>query len=94
MKTLRLFRNLAALFILGAAVLVTRPSVGSSKEPAGYWFCWSDGSTTNGYNCTFNSDGTCSQTKCKSGQPCNNYKCSDDSSVCGYEGNKKCQFFF
>ncbi len=76
MKTLRLLRNIAALFILAVSLLASRPSMGSTKDPK--YICLFDSSTI-GYNCTFNSDFTCSSSKCKAGEACNNAKCVDDT---------------
>ncbi len=76
MKTLRLVRNIAVLFILAVSLLASRPSMGSTKDPK--YICLFDSSTI-GYNCTFNSDGTCSSSKCKTGETCNNAKCVDDT---------------
>jgi hypothetical protein len=69
MKTLRLLRNIAALFIFGAALLVPRPT-----EAASPWICGSS-SLTVGLNCFIDSNGVCNTQSCISGQPCNNSKC-------------------
>ncbi len=82
MKTLRLVRNIAVLFILAVSLLASRPSMGSTKDPK--FICLFDSSTI-GYNCTFNSDGTCSSSKCKAGEACNNAKCVDDTSLCSHK---------
>ncbi len=64
MKILRLLRNLAALFILGAALLALRPAPVAANNSK---FCF----LKLGYNgCTFDKNGNCSDTKCEPGQPC------------------------
>lgn len=72
MKSLRVVRNTAALFILAMSLLATRPLVATSQKDT----CIQDSSTV-GYNCVFNSNGTCSSSKCQAGQACGNSKCVD-----------------
>lgn len=72
MRALRIFRNLAALFIFAAAMLVARPGLANTPKDT----CVSDSSTV-GSNCVLNSDGTCNSSNCKAGQACNNSKCAD-----------------
>ncbi len=84
MKILRLFRNIAALFIFGAALLSSLP-MGATQPIKNT--CYFDSKTV-GYNCTFNTDGTCSSSRCKSGQPCNNGVCGQPIEIC--EPNKCC----
>ena len=65
MKTLRLLRNIAALFIFGAALLVPRPAVGLGG-------CL----PSTGFNCTKGGGpGGCTESPCTAGQPCNNQGC-------------------
>jgi hypothetical protein len=70
MKTLRLLRNIAALFILVAALLLSRPGV----EFAGTRSC----AFRLGFNgCIFSADGSCQDVgKCNPGQPCANFGCT------------------
>jgi hypothetical protein len=72
MKTLRLLRNIAALFILVAAMLVWGPRLGLSGSRGGY--CVSSSSTI-GWNCVSNTNGGCSGNKCTPGTPCNDTQC-------------------
>ena len=73
MKTLRLLRNIAALFILVAALLVYWPGVGSLQASNGK----SCLGTKVGFNCGYDSNGNCSETKCVPGQACANAGCVD-----------------
>jgi hypothetical protein len=60
MKTLRLLRNAAAMFIIATALLLLRPGV-QPLHAARSWYCL----YKPGYNgCTFDSNGNCSDTKC------------------------------
>ncbi len=69
MKTLRLLRNIAALFILWAALLALRPSVAAADNSK---FCF----FKLGYNgCTFDKNGNCGDTKCEPGQSCADLGC-------------------
>jgi hypothetical protein len=77
MKTLRLLRNLAALFILAAALLVPR-----SSAAAGTGNTCLFSSSTIGWNCVLNSNGTCSGAKCTPGRPCSNSQCVTWPSQC------------
>lgn len=83
MKTLRLFRNIAALCILAVSLLAPVSSMGSANDPK--YICLFD-STTIGYNCVFNSDLTCSSSKCKVGETCNNARCVDDPTFKCHKG--------
>jgi len=87
MKTLRVLRNIAALTIIAVSLIASRARAAGTTA----YTCYNDGSTTIGYNCTFNSDGSCSSSKCKAGEPCNNYICGNPISDknchpkgCGY----------
>ncbi len=71
MKILRLLRNLAALFILGAALLVSQSSAGRANIPKGCFF------TTEASNCIVDSKGQCHQSKCQPGSPCSYTRCQD-----------------
>lgn len=65
MKTLRLLRNIAALFILVAALLAPRPAAGDTfciSKP-GYGGCFAD------------KNGNCTDVKCTPGSYCNNLGC-------------------
>jgi hypothetical protein len=73
MKVLRLFRNIAVLFILLVALLVSRPGVGTSHATEKF-ICVYPGKT--GFNCNFDSSGNCFETKCEAGQPCSNGSCT------------------
>lgn len=66
MKTLRLLRNIAALFIFGVFFLVPRPAQGGL-----------DGCVpVTGFNCTRGGGpGGCTSSPCVAGQPCNNEEC-------------------
>ncbi len=68
MKTLRLFRNIAALFILVAVSLISHPSVGHSTGKTG---CTSTFSATNCV-CTVNPQGnvSCKTETCPSASNC------------------------
>ena len=73
MKTLRRARNIAALFIFGMAVLALQPGfsvVHASQKNV----CYYPGKT--GFNCNFDSNGNCYETKCVTGQPCTDGSCS------------------
>lgn len=67
MKTLRLLRNLALLFILVMAL----PGLGLSRQER------NKGCTvfSPGSNCSSNPNGDCTTSKCKVGQPCSNSEC-------------------
>jgi hypothetical protein len=86
MKTLRLLRNIAVLFILVMALLASRPAVQPSRAQNIGYSCYFDSSTV-GYNCTFNANGTCDSSKCQPGQPCNNGICPKS---CGYKKGHSC----
>jgi hypothetical protein len=87
MKTLRVLRNVAALFILAMALVASWPGVQLLRAQNTGNVCYSD-SNSYGYNCTFNADGTCSSSKCQAGQACNNSVCPNKS--CGYKKGKNC----
>ncbi len=72
MKKLRLLRNIAALFILLAALLVPRPGVGLSH--ADNKACFNFNKV--GKNCSMDfTTGECKESPCVKGQPCNNTGC-------------------
>lgn len=65
MRTLRLLRNIGALFIMGTALA-------ASRLEGGRKFCL----TKLGYTaCAITADGHCSDTKCAPGQPCADVGC-------------------
>jgi hypothetical protein len=71
MNTLRLLRNIAALFILVMGLLALRPGVGVSHAAVVGYIC----QYKPGYNgCTFDANGHCSDTKC-TGPYCGDYGC-------------------
>lgn len=72
MKTLRLLRNIAALFILAMALLASRPGL-RIMYADNKTVCFYPGKT--GFNCNFDSNGNCYETKCVAGQPCSNGGC-------------------
>lgn len=82
MKTLRLLRNIAVLFIFVMALLAFRPSVSRADNKT---VCYYPGKT--GFNCNFDSSGNCFETKCVPGQPCSNGSCG------GTPRPPKCFFF-
>lgn len=86
MKTLRLVRNVAVLFILLMALLYSRQPL--HAQSVGNSSCIF-GSGTVGYNCTLNANGTCNSSKCEAGQPCNNGVCLQG---CVYKKGHSCQF--
>ena len=70
MKTLRLFRNLAVLFILVMALLASRPGVARTRGKS----C----GVKAGYNfCSFDNNGNCLETRCEhsKGGICLNFGC-------------------
>ena len=71
MKTLRMARNIAALFILAMAVLGTRPATGSSAKTKA---CVG---IKAGYNCSYDANFNCRTTKCDPGGPCSDTVCHD-----------------
>ena len=71
MKTLRLVRNIAVLFVLVMALLAFRPSDSRADNKT---VCYYPGKT--GFNCNFDSSGNCFETKCVPGQPCSNGGCA------------------
>jgi hypothetical protein len=87
MRTLRLLRNVSVLFILAMAVLAFRSGAETLPAHNPGSSCVST-SNTNGYNCTFDSNGMCSSSKCKAGDTCNNMVCSSKS--CGYKKGSSC----
>lgn len=72
MKTLRLVRNIAVLFLLAMALLASKPTVSQASNPNKH-ICTIPGKT--GFNCNFDSNGNCFETKCVAGQPCENASC-------------------
>jgi hypothetical protein len=74
MKTLRLLRNIAVLFILVMALLASRPGLGVSSAHAGK-SCGPVGSKK-GFICTIDASGNCVEFHCgKSDLACNNSGC-------------------
>lgn len=72
MKTLRLLRNIAALFILVAPLLVSQPGVGLSTTH--HYLCMANQS---GKNCTLDlTTGECTESHCVPSQPCTNIGCT------------------
>jgi len=72
MKTLRLFRNIAVLFILLMALLASRPGVGAAKQIEG---CV--GAFKSGFNCSIDFvTGKCTETKCASKASCADNRCA------------------
>ncbi len=70
MKTLRIARNVAALFILLMGLLAAQPGVGrvqANSRGCGLKF------GANG--CFFTANGTCQETKCVKGGPCADWGC-------------------
>ena len=82
MKTLRLIRNIAVLFILVMGLLASRPVAAHAGNKT---ICFYPGKT--GFNCNFDSSGNCFETKCVAGQPCSNGGCG------GPPKPPKCIFF-
>lgn len=72
MKTLRLGRNIAVLFILAMALLAWRPGVGVSHAASGKVCFFKPG-----YNCTYttNNGGNCQEDRCQKGQSCADMGC-------------------
>jgi hypothetical protein len=70
MKTLRMLRNIAVLFILAMGLFVFRPGVSRANNKI---VCYYPGKI--GFNCNFDSSGNCFETKCVAGQPCSNGSC-------------------
>ena len=69
MKTLRIVRNIAVLFLLVVALLAARPGLGKAHPQ---YVCGYDV----GRNCTFNFlSGDCSDSPCKKGQTCSDSGC-------------------
>ena len=68
MRSLRLLRNIAVLFLFAMAF---RPSVSRANNKT---VCYYPGKT--GFNCNFDSSGNCFETKCVPGQPCSNGSCA------------------
>jgi hypothetical protein len=73
MKTLRLLRNVAVLFILLMANLASQPAVGfSGAKPLKACV----GAVKSGYNCTVDyTNGGCTETKCGSKSSCGDNRC-------------------
>jgi len=101
MRTLRLLRNISALFIVGTALLATRPGVQllhAKKGSGSGTVCVEILPGTYGYNCTFNTDGTCSTSTCQAGQTCNDMVCTQACGTgnkpgwtCGYDATGQCR---
>ena len=73
MKTLRIVRNIAALFILFMALLAARsgPIFAHADKPQGVKLC----SPKPGYNCEYNLHGNCVEQKCNGHSYCNGFGC-------------------
>ena len=73
MKTLRSFRNIAALFILAMALLGSRPGLGVSHAASGKSCGYKKGHAF----CSIDASGNCTESKCapKSIFGCPNYGC-------------------
>ncbi len=75
MKTLRLLRNIAVLFILLMAYLASRPTVGYSGAKQGK-FCV--GAFKSGFNCSIDyATGKCTETKCTPKTSCADNRCAN-----------------
>lgn len=72
MKTLRLLRNIAVLFILLMALLALRPGLGISRADSGKGCFFKLG-----YNCTYttNNGGNCQDSPCQKGGSCTDSGC-------------------
>lgn len=70
MKTLCLLRNLAALFILGAALMVSRPSVGLAASQHGHCV-----PTSLAVNCAKSGDHQCVTIPCFFPNNCGHKEC-------------------
>ncbi len=69
MKTLRLLRNIAAVFIFGATLLLLQPEAGLANSKVCTY--------KPGYNgCSFDKNGNCGDVKCVSPQACSNFGCN------------------
>ncbi len=74
MKTLRLLRNIAALFILVAALLGSWPGVELLHAGNTQFACLNFNKP--GKNCSINNTtGGCTESECVKGQPCENTGC-------------------
>lgn len=72
MKTLRLVRNIAVLFLLVMALLASRPGVGAPKRTEA---CV--GAFKSGFNCSVDfATGKCTETKCASKDTCQDNRCA------------------
>jgi hypothetical protein len=69
MKTLRSFRNIAALFILAMALLSLRSGVGVAHAAGGKSCGYKQG-----FNCALDSNGNCTEQHCR-GIICENSGC-------------------
>lgn len=75
MNTLRLFRNLAVLFILVMAFLALRPGVGVLRAATTIKGCV--GAFKSGFTCSFNtSTGVCTETRCPDPKNCADSRCA------------------
>lgn len=72
MKTLRLLRNIALLFILLMGLLAWKPGLGVSQAAGGKGCFFKPG-----YNCTFttNNGGNCQDHPCQKGESCYDEGC-------------------
>lgn len=74
MKTLRLLRNMAVLFILLMACLASRPAVGFSQAKPTKGCV---GAFKSGFNCTVDYiNGGCTETKCADPKNCADNRCA------------------
>jgi hypothetical protein len=75
MKTLRLLRNIAVLFILVMAFLASRPGVGLLRAATTIKGCV--GAFKSGFTCSVNtSTGVCTETKCADPKNCADNRCA------------------
>ena len=76
MKTLRLLRNIAVLFILLMALLASRPGVGVLHAAKPIEGCV--GAFKSGFNCSIDyATGKCTETKCASKGSCADNRCAN-----------------
>ena len=73
MKTLRLLRNLAVVFLLLMALLTSRPGSGRTASTSGHGKAC--GIRPGYYGCSIGANGKCVDLPCKDGLFCFNYGC-------------------
>lgn len=78
MKTLRLLRNIAAVFMFGTALLLSRPNAARASQQQA---C---SSTSQAYNCTYDSNGNCRDSACLPGGPCSYQQCGGICKHCKF----------